>query len=145
MMTFENKRAAERAYVRAQIEKPRLREISFGKYQVTSQAGDRTYALEYKKVNGKLVADCSCPAGRKNSCCKHALAGYSHFKMRVNERAAAAALAPAAMDFQLEDDTAAGATLCSECAIDEVSEESEDLAMCQYCFNSYLDELQYAS
>jgi hypothetical protein len=91
MMTFEDKKAAERAYVRAQIEKPRLRELSFGRYEVTSQAGDRQYNLDYRKQAGKLVADCSCPAGRKNSCCKHALAGYSHFKMRVSERSAQAA------------------------------------------------------
>ncbi len=91
-MTFEDKKAAERAYVRAQIEKPRLRELSFGRYEVTSQAGDRQYNLEYRKLDGKLVADCSCPAGRKSSSiCKHSMAGYSHFKMRVSERSAQAA------------------------------------------------------
>jgi hypothetical protein len=96
MMTFEDKKSAERAYVRAQIEKPRLRELSFGRYEVTSQAGDRQYTLEYRKQAGKLVADCSCPAGRKSSSiCKHSMAAYSHYKMRVNERTAAAQAAPA--------------------------------------------------
>ncbi len=62
MMTFENRQAAERAYIRAQIEKPRLREIGYGQYEVTSQAGDRKYNLQYRKAGGKLVADCNCPA-----------------------------------------------------------------------------------
>ncbi len=111
MMTFEDKKAAERAYVRAQIEKPRLREIRFGRYEGTSQAGDRQYSLEYRKQAGKLIADCSCPAGRKNSTCKHALAAYAHYKMRVNERAAAAALAlaaPAGYLFLPDEDIASG-------------------------------------
>jgi hypothetical protein len=138
MMTFEDKKAAERAYVRAQIEKPRLREIGFGRYEVTSQAGDRKYNLKYRKAGGKLVADCSCPAGRKNSTCKHALAAYSHYKMRVNERKAAAAAPPVQVEEEPEEEEI---ILYCECGAAWPDAES---GRCNECQASWLDEIRWA-
>jgi len=101
-----NKAKLEAATERAKTSKPKIKELSFGLYEVLSSDGTTRYNVEYKKLDGEIYASCNCQGSK--GVCLHCASTLGHFRMRVNERAAAKKAAPqpteaelAAMDAEL--------------------------------------------
>jgi len=87
-----NKAKLEAATERAKAQKPLIKELAFGRYEVRSSDGVTRYGVEFKKLDGQIYASCNCQ-GRKGVCV-HCASCMGHFKMKLVERAAAKATAP---------------------------------------------------
>jgi len=86
-----NKSKLEAATERARASKPKIKEMSFGRYEVRSSDGVTRYAVEFKKLDGQIYASCNCKGSK--GVCVHCASTLGHFRMRVTERAAAKATA----------------------------------------------------
>ena len=50
----------EAATERAKAQKPFIREIDFGRYEVRSSDGVTRYSMEFKKLDGQIYSSCNC-------------------------------------------------------------------------------------
>jgi hypothetical protein len=158
-LTINNRAALEvlagKPADRARLEKPRIRLTStFGRYEVQSTSksasagGGRWYTVTCDSVTRSM--HCNCPARVE---CKHLSAVLPVHTYQARLRPAPGPVQPAPAlaggsseepyDFNLE--AGGGTAFCQDCAIDEACEESETLQLCQFCFNSYLDSIQYSN
>lgn len=95
-----NKEKLEIAVERAKGQKPLIKELEFGRYEVRSSDGITRYSVEFKKLDGEIYASCSCKGSK--GVCLHCASTLGHFKMRVNERAAAKAASTDLAKVELE-------------------------------------------
>ena len=96
-----NKAKLEAATERARVQKPLIKELEFGRYEVRASDGQGRYSVEYKKLDGQIYASCNCQG--KKGVCLHCASCLGHFKMRVQERAAARAAAPQPTEAELAE------------------------------------------
>lgn len=104
----------EKAISKAKTEKPHVKALEFGKYQVCGKGG--CYTVTWSGKGSEMQAECDCPAGKKGRPCYHIPATSGAFKLSVIERAKARTCSdcPApALD---------GEALCNDCL--QASEES---------------------
>jgi len=86
-----NKAKLEAATDRAKAQKPLIKELEFGRYEVRSSDGVTRYAVEFKKLDHQIYASCNCQGSK--GVCVHCASCMGHFKMKLVERAAAKAAA----------------------------------------------------
>lgn len=87
-ITVADKKLWERAIEKCKAEKPRVRTLEFGKFEVAGSKND-LYIVTWSGKGQEMKAECSCKAGQKNAPCYHVPATSGAFKLQVHERATA--------------------------------------------------------
>ena len=83
------KESIERAIAKSKTLKPRIRVLSYSKFEVEGTNSTKYTVTFSFNSSRELLINCSCVAGKANLLCYHACSASTIYKLNVREKVAA--------------------------------------------------------